>query len=197
MTLTEWFAFLSYAVITAVTPGPNNILALSATSRYGIKKSKKLIMGIFSGFLCIMALCCGFCAMLSAILPSITVYMKYLGAAYIIWLAWHIALSQPASQGQSSESDLSFWKGFLLQFINVKIILWGVTVFAGYILPHHFSKLILCGYVILSALIGGGGTMLWALAGEVFAGFLQKRWRLTCIIMASLLFASALSLIIE
>lgn len=197
MNPTEWFAFLSYAVITAITPGPNNILALSATGRYGLSGSRQLILGIYSGFLCVMALCCGFCAALTAALPSITVYMKYVGAAYIVWLAWHIAVSKPISEEKNRSSDLSFWKGFLLQFINVKIILWGLTVFAGYILPHHFSPVALSGFVLLSASIGGGGTMLWALAGEAFSSFLQKHWRPSCVVMALLLLASAVSLLLE
>lgn len=197
MTSTQWFAFLSYAVITAITPGPNNILALSAAGRYGLKKSKHLLLGIFSGFLCVMAVCCGFCAILSTILPAVTIYMKYMGAAYIVWLAWHIAVSKPVGDETSKDSDLSFWKGFLLQFINVKIILWGITVFASYILPHHFSSFILLGYVVLSASIGSGATLLWAVAAEALRTFLQKRWRLTCVIMGLLLFASAVSLILE
>lgn len=197
MTSTEWIAFLSYAVITAITPGPNNILALSATSRYGIKKSKKLILGIFSGFLWVMAVCCGFCAVLSAAMPSVTIYMKYIGALYILWLAWHIAVSKPTNQEGDTPSDISFWKGFFLQFINVKIILWGLTVFASYILPHNFSNAVLGGFVLLSASIGIFGTMVWALAGEAFGGFLQKHWRLSCILMSLLLVACAASLVLE
>lgn len=196
MTSTEWFAFLSYAIITAITPGPNNVLALSATSRYGLATRKSLIWGIFCGLFCVLALCCAFCAALAAALPTITAYMKYVGAIYIIWLAWQIAVSKPHKQGETNAPDLSFFKGFFLQFVNAKIILWGITVFAGYILPHDFSVLTLSGYVLLSAAIGSTGTMLWALAGNGFSGFLQKRWRLTCVLMASMLLASAVSLIV-
>lgn len=195
MTSIEWIAFLSYAIITAITPGPNNILVLSSTSRCGIKKSKNLILGVFSGFLCIMAICCGFCAALTATLPSITIYMKYVGAIYILWLAWHVAVSSPDTQSENNENGLSFWKGFLLQFLNVKIILWGLTVFAGYILPHQFSPMILVGYVLLSSAIGCGGTMLWAIAGKAFSRFLQKWWRATNILMALLLALCAISLL--
>lgn len=196
MTSTEWFAFLSYAIITAITPGPNNVLALSATSRYGLATSKNLICGIFCGLFCVLALCCAFCAVLAAALPTITAYMKYIGAIYIIWLAWQISVSKPHKQGETHAPDLSFFKGFFLQFVNAKIILWGITVFAGYILPHNFSVLTLSSYVLLSATIGSTGTMLWALAGNGFSGFLQKRWRLTCVLMASMLLASAVSLIV-
>lgn len=33
----NWFAFLTYAVITAATPGPNNIMSMSNGGRLGFK----------------------------------------------------------------------------------------------------------------------------------------------------------------
>ena len=46
--------------------------------------------------------------------------MKYIGAAYILWLAIHIAFSKKTSE--NTEQSASFLKGFMLQFVNVKII---------------------------------------------------------------------------
>ena len=42
---------------------------------------------------------------------------EYIGAAYILWLAVHIAVSNPTSE--EAEKSASFWKGFMLQFVNV------------------------------------------------------------------------------
>jgi threonine/homoserine/homoserine lactone efflux protein len=83
-------AFFTYTLLTAFTPGPNNILAMSNTSRYGLKKSMGLIQGIFFGFLPVMLLCSLFSIMLVNIIPTIKPAMTYMGVAYILWLAWHI-----------------------------------------------------------------------------------------------------------
>lgn len=51
--------------------------------------------------------------------------MKYIGAAYILWLAIHIAFSRKTSE--NTEQSALFLKGFMLQFVNVKIYMFGVT----------------------------------------------------------------------
>ena len=55
--------------------------------------------------------------------------MKYIGAAYILWLAIHIAFSKPSTE--NAEQSASFLKGFMLQFVNVKIYMFGVTALPG------------------------------------------------------------------
>ena len=40
-----WFSFLTYAVVTAVTPGPNNIMSMSNGSRNGFRGRCPLIWG--------------------------------------------------------------------------------------------------------------------------------------------------------
>lgn len=46
-----------YALVTGWSPGPNNVLLLSTTGQFGLKRSMKLITGIWTGFLTIMLLC--------------------------------------------------------------------------------------------------------------------------------------------
>lgn len=70
-------------------------------------------------------------------LPGVMGVIKYVGAAYILWLAVHIALSRPdLDQGEQSAS---FWKGFVLQFVNVKIYMFGITPWTGYISALYFG----------------------------------------------------------
>ncbi len=61
----------------------------------------------------------------SSLLPNVMEVMKYIGAAYILWLAIHIAFSKPSTE--NAEQSASFLKGFMLQFVNVKIYMFGVT----------------------------------------------------------------------
>ena len=51
--------------------------------------------------------------------------MKYVGAAYILWLAIHIAIGKPETSKNQGAS--SFLKGFMLQFVNIKIYMFGIT----------------------------------------------------------------------
>jgi len=59
--------------------------------------------------------------------------LKYLVASYITLLAIFVAGSKPGDKAE--EKEPSFWQGFILQFINVKIFLFGITALTGYVVP--------------------------------------------------------------
>ena len=77
----------AYACATTFSPGPNNILLLSSTSRFGFRKCLPLIFGIWGGLVTIMLLCGFGCAWLGEVIPQIVPIAKYVGAAYILYLA--------------------------------------------------------------------------------------------------------------
>ncbi len=78
--------------------------------------------------------------------------MKYIGAAYILWLAVHIAFSKKTSE--NTEQSASFLKGFMLQFVNVKIYMFGVTALTGYVVGYMSSFPALLFFELVIATIG-------------------------------------------
>ncbi|GDN23621.1 cysteine and O-acetylserine exporter [Escherichia coli] len=54
MTPTLLSAFWTYTLITAMTPGPNNILALSSATSHGFRQSTRVLAGMSLGFLIVM-----------------------------------------------------------------------------------------------------------------------------------------------
>jgi threonine/homoserine/homoserine lactone efflux protein len=189
-------AFLTFTLLTAFTPGPNNILAMSNTSKYGLKKSIGVIQGIFTGFLSVMILCSIFSVILVNIIPMIKPTMTYIGVAYILWLAWHVVKSKSQSKEESIEEADSFITGFILQFVNVKIILYGITAISTFIIPFYSSFLSIGVFTLLITVFGCSGVFTWAIFGAAFQKFFE-RYRITVnIIMALLLVYSAITLII-
>ena len=89
--------FFIYSVVNAFTPGPGNILALNTVTNYGYKKGRPLFGGIFAGYYVVQILCAVFVFGVSTFLPNMLGIMKYIGAAYILWLAVHIAFGRPAA----------------------------------------------------------------------------------------------------
>ncbi|URZ18568.1 cysteine/O-acetylserine transporter [Clostridium felsineum] len=189
-------AFMTYTLLTAITPGPNNILAMSNTSKYGLKRSMRLIQGIFFGFLSVMTLCSLFSVMLVNIIPTIRPAMKYVGAAYILWLAWNILKSKPQEGAENEEKANSFLTGFFLQFLNVKIILYGITAISTFITPYYSSPFSMGGFTLIITSIGCVGTFIWAIFGSVFQRVFKNYSNSINIIMALLLVYSAITLII-
>ncbi|MDE7242407.1 MAG: LysE family transporter [Oscillospiraceae bacterium] len=174
--------FFVYSVINAFTPGPGNILALNTVTSYGWKKGNPLFLGIFAGYYVVQIICAMFVYGVSAFLPGVLGVMKYVGAAYILWLAVHIAFSRP--DGNSRDQSASFWKGFLLQFVNVKIYLFGITALTGYVTNYSTSLLVLLLFELIIATIGTIATTTWIGAGVVIQKVYLRHYRLINIILA-------------
>ena len=127
MTPTLISAFLTYTLITALTPGPNNILALSSVTSHGLRRSLRVLAGMSVGFIITMLICAALTFSLVELDSRFTLVLGWIGAAYILWLAWQIAKSKPAT-GTPSVEPVGFWASLGLQFVNVKIILYGKSV---------------------------------------------------------------------
>ena len=187
-------AFLSYVLVTTFTPGPNNIMSMSNASRYGFKKSIMFNVGIFFGFFIIIALCSVFSVALYSLIPSIKPIMTCIGAVYILWLAWKTYKSKPHCENANKKRTNTFLSGLLLQFVNPKVIIYGVTTVSTFIVPYYKSVLVLTNFSAFLAFVGFVATCCWSLFGSVFQKFLVKNDKVVNIVMALLLVYCAVSL---
>lgn len=174
--------FLIYSIINAFTPGPGNILALNTVTNYGWKKGKPLFLGIFAGYYVVQLICAVFVYSVSTFLPGMLGIMKYVGAAYILWLAIHIAFSRP--DGNCGEKSASFWKGFMLQFVNVKIYLFGITALTGYVTNYSTVLWVLILFELIIATIGTIATTAWIGAGAAIQKIYLQHYRPINIVLA-------------
>lgn len=185
-------AFLSYVIITTFTPGPNNIMAMSNATRYGFKKSIRFNAGVFFGFLILMVLSSFLSVTLYSLIPSIKPVMTFIGASYILWLAWKIYKSKPHAEDESHATN-TFTAGILLQFVNVKAIIYCITIVSTFIVPYYDSVFVLSIFSLFLASVSFLSTCSWAVFGFLFQKFLFKNERIVNIIMALLLVYTALS----
>ena len=186
--------FIIYAIINAITPGPGNLLALNTIVRTGQKKGKKLLWGIFAGYYIVQIICAILVYGLDRYLgPAMTV-MKYVGAAYILFLAIHILISKPDLSEMSEKP--SFWTGFILQFVNVKIYLFGITALTGYVLPFYSSFSALMLFEIAIATMGTLATLTWAILGGLFQNVYVKHFRIINTVLSFALLECVVSLLL-
>lgn len=195
MSVNVVISFFIYAIINAFTPGPGNILALNTISNYGWAKGKKLFFGIFAGYYVVQIICAMFVFGLNELLNPIMSIMKYIGAAYIIYLSIHVAISKPVEAEERRSA--SFWKGFMLQFVNVKIYLFGITALSGYVVRYYSTLEILIFFELIIATIGTTATLSWIFLGKIFRQQYQKHFRIINIILAVVLFLCAWSILFE
>jgi len=186
-------AFFTYVIITSITPGPNNILSLSVATQHGLKRSSKVIFGMFCGYIVLMLLCGIFTYHMVNLLPVITPWLTWVGAAYIVWLAWGIATSDIKAASGDSEG-ITFLTGFGLQFVNVKIILYGVTSISTFVLPYTQDIVWILATSLLLAFIALVSNMIWAVAGKLLQSQFQKYGKAINITLALTLLYCAVQL---
>ena len=187
-------AFFSYTFLTAYTPGPNNIMSMSNASRDGMKRTSSFLAGVCAGFIVVMSACAAFSSMLYAFIPSIKPVMLWIGAVYILYLAWTVWRDKPHDGKGGITQTNSFLSGMLLQFVNIKIILYGITAMSSYILPYYHDVASVALFALLLSVIGTSGCICWAFFGAAFEKLFSKYRKPINLIMSLLLVYCAVSL---
>src|SRR6476620_8420377 len=96
------FAFVVFATVMFFTPGPNNVMLLSSGLTHGFRPTLPHIAGVTIGFaFMIGAVGLGLGTIFIAY-PVLQTILKYAGIAYLIYLAVHIAISEPPSAEQDN-----------------------------------------------------------------------------------------------
>lgn len=189
----NWLTFLTYAFITAATPGPNNIMSMSNGGRLGFRGALPFNFGIWAGFSAVMLLCTAFCTTLTNLIPAVKTPMLIAGAAYMLHLAWGTFRSSGVIDEDHSRSG--FYAGMLLQFINPKIYIYGIMSMQAYILPFYAGEpLTLALFALLLAFIGFAFTLCWSAFGSAFRLLFSRHTKTINTIMALLLVYCAASL---
>lgn len=174
--------YLVFCFINAFTPGPGNLLALNTVTNYGIRKGRPLFLGIFTGYIAVQTICAFFVYAVGTVAPGVLNILKYVGAAYILWLAVHIAVSVPKEE--SDRQSASYVKGFLLQLVNVKVFLFGLTALTGFVVEYGKSLPFLLTFGSIVAGMGILATATWIGLGALIQKFYRKHYRILNIIMA-------------
>ena len=185
-------AFIVFAAVMFFTPGPNNIMVLSSGLTYGFRRTVPHIAGITIGFAFMVgAVGLGFGTVFIAY-PVLQTILKYAGAAYLIYLAAAIALSEPVTPGQDNRrGPMTFWGAAMFQWVNVKgwvMVIGTITAYAG-IASFPWNIAIQVG---LSLMLGAVSISTWTLAGSSLRSVMTspKAVRAFNIVMAVLLLAS-------
>jgi threonine/homoserine/homoserine lactone efflux protein len=93
MTLDQAVAFLVFAVVAAVTPGPSNIMLTAAGAQAGIVRGLPCLLGVTTGMGAMMFLVPLGLGSLVLGRPGVLRALHWGGAAFLLWLAWKIATS--------------------------------------------------------------------------------------------------------
>jgi cysteine/O-acetylserine efflux protein len=181
------FAFLPFVLITTFTPGPNNISSASMGVLYGYRDTLKYMLGIVTGFFLVMLLCGWTSTVLLKVLPSFETALRFVGAGYILWLAFETLKTSYTFQ-ESNQSPMGFGRGLLLQVLNLKAIVYGLTLYSTFLVPITDSPVLLVLSATFLATLAFCSVSIWALFGSAIRTALyQARIRQSVNLVLSLL----------
>ena len=193
MTYDLFLALFVFGGIAAFTPGPNNTMLLATGINFGVRRAWPHIMGVAIGFPAMIA-CIGFgLGKIFEVYPWIYVALKYAGAAYMVWLAWKIAMSKPSSDDGITKGDpVTFLQASAFQWVNPKAWIMAVTALSAYTIAGQYSVGVLA-VVGTFVFMGFTSALTWVLFGAGLKHILNDaryyryiNWGLAAALLASL-----------
>src|SRR6184192_3501140 len=119
MTASQVLAFLLFAVVAAITPGPSNLMLASTGAAVGVLRGLPALLGQVVGMglmLFLVAVGLGSLVLKS---PFIIQGLKWCGIGFLLWLSWKIAT---AGRSEATEDGVcvGFWEAAAFQWVNPK-----------------------------------------------------------------------------
>ncbi len=197
MTVDQLIPVALFVIAMVGTPGPNNLMLLTAGANFGFRRSLPHILGITMGCqVLLLAIALGLGQMFSA-WPLSILLLKLGGGGFLVWMAVQLLRPRAAALGEAAEArPLSFLQAALFQWVNPKAWLMLITGLATYVNPQQMLvSTLLIGATF--ALVGLPLTCLWNVGGVALKDWLHHGRRLLHFnrLMALLLLVSLLPLL--
>lgn len=192
----HYFLFLVIAFLTVLSPGPGVILTLSNSIRYGLSGAVGGILGIATGTFIVAGVAASSLGILLATSSLVFSIVKYVGAAYLIYLGVRLwrstGIKVDASTAENKSQKMKFIEGLTLQLTNPKAVFFFLSIFPQFVEPNQafvpqfallvatYSGLVVLIHLCYAALAyrarnwfssGNGSRMFSKIGGSIFVFF--------------------------
>jgi len=183
---------LTFVLAMTITPGPNNIMITASGANFGFRRTIPHLLGIVIGFP-VMTYAIGVgLGELFRTWPVVHMALKYVGTAYLLYLAYRIATAARGADAQGRARPLTFLEAAAFQWANPKGWMMAVGAISAYTTvggdPFLESLIIAVTFGVIAVPAVG----VWALFGVAVGRLLRsdRALRLFNLTMAALLVAS-------
>lgn len=192
-----YFSMAAFALAASITPGPVNILALSAGAQFGFNATLRHVFGATLGFTLLLILIGLGLHQLLTLWPVLTQVIQWGGVAFLLFMAYQLAFDDGQLGSGDKPRAPSFWYGALLQWLNPKAWLASVASLGAFVADG--DRVLLGQFAVIYFAICYVSVACWAYAGAMLAGLLQQARNVRRFnrLMALLLAASACYLLAD
>jgi cysteine/O-acetylserine efflux protein len=189
----ELLPVLGYALVSIFTPGPNNITSSSLGMRFGYRGALRFIVGVVTGFFCVLLTSGLVTELLVGAYGRVAIVLKIAGVAYLLWIAWTVIRPEDRAHASPTATGTRYRDGLLLQFVNPKVILFGMTMYATLLAPLTTNWMAVVISAAVLAVLSFCSTSLWALLGAGIQRFIANprvKFVYSLVLVALLLYAA-------
>ena len=161
MTLEQAVAFAIFAVVTSITPGPNNVMLTATGANVGIRRGLPHVAGVSLGFALMIFLVAAGAGTALTDNPAIMRALRYVGIAVLLWLAWKIANAGRAGPAERAR-PIGFVAAALFQWVNPKAWLICAGAVSGFLREDGAGAIGQAGlFAAIFIVAGAPCMMLW------------------------------------
>ena len=166
-------AYGTFAFVMSITPGPNNIMLTASGATFGFRRTIPHLLGVAAGLAVeLLAVCAGLGA-LFARWPALQDVLRWAGAAYLVYLGWHL-LGGSSARKSAALRPVRFLEAAAFQFLNPKARVMSLTA-ASLFLPRELDARVAVAYIVgLMGLVNLPCVAVWALFGSALRELLER-----------------------
>ena len=182
MSLQTWWLFVLMTFVVSATPGPNMLLVLSNSARFGLRAATASMVGCMTALLAMMSISAAGLGALLQMFPAVFDALRLAGAAYLVYLgikSWRApvhdhAVDAPRPPDPAMHPAALFRQGMLVAASNPKAILFAVAFLPQFINPQN-AQLPQFGILLATfAVIEVSWYFIYAVSGKSLAVYLQR-----------------------
>jgi threonine/homoserine/homoserine lactone efflux protein len=182
MSLQTWWLFVLMTFVVSATPGPNMLLVLSNSARFGLHAAIATMVGCMTSLLAMMSVSAAGLGALLQMFPAVFDALRLAGAAYLAYLgvkSWRTPVhDQPVDVPRAIEpavkSGALFRQGMMVAASNPKAILFAVAFLPQFIHPEN-AQLPQFGILLSTfAVIEVSWYFVYAISGKRLAVYLER-----------------------
>ena len=186
-------ALASFALVTVITPGPNNLMLMTSGANFGFRRSIPHMLGVGLGFP-IMIFFVGIGVMqVFDLWPLSYTILKVLSVLYMLYLAWKIANTVPPSDTPAATgTPLTFLQASAFQWVNPKAWSMALGAITLYATGRDLAAILWVSgtYVAMGCI----STTSWTVLGQQLRRLLNRpnrlrvfNWAMATLLVASLI----------
>ena len=190
MTQQQLLALVTFAFVTSITPGPNNLMLMASGANFGVRRTVPHMLGVALGFVFMAVLVGAGLAGVFVAVPQLHTALKAASVAYLLYLAWKIATALPPGEAGRAGRPMTFMAAAAFQWVNPKA--WAMALTAVSVYAPSRGMAGITAVAVVFGIVNLPSVGAWAALGQGMRRVLTNpaRMRAFNVVMAVLLVAS-------